>query len=82
LAADHINHDMLLDMLQKRMDDRPFLRLIQKWLKAGILDTDGQVLHPATGTPQGGIVSPILANMYLHYVLDVWFEVLSDLPHP
>ena len=50
------------------------LRLIKKWLKAGVLDTDGQVIHPATGTPQGGIVSPILANVYLHYVLDLWFH--------
>jgi len=49
-------------------------RLIWKWLKAGILETDGMVIHPATGTPQGGIVSPILANIYLHYVLDMWFE--------
>jgi group II intron reverse transcriptase/maturase len=73
---DHIDHDMLLAMLRERIDDRPFLRLIQKWLKAGILDTDGQVLHPATGTPQGGIISPILANIYLHYVLDVWFETV------
>ena len=73
---DHINHDMLLEMLGERIDDRPFLRLIRKWLKAGILDTGGQVLHPAMGTPQGGIVSPILANIYLHYVLDVWFETV------
>ena len=48
--------------------------LIQKWLKAGILDTDGKVIHPATGTTQGGIVSPILANVYLHYVVDLWFH--------
>jgi hypothetical protein len=40
------------------------VRLIKKWLKAGVLDTDGQVLHPTTGTPQGGIVSPVLANVY------------------
>lgn len=71
---DHINHDHLLTMLQQRIDDKPFLRLIQKWLKAGVLETDGQVIHPATGTPQGGIISPILANIYLHYVLDEWFE--------
>ncbi len=71
---DHINHDWLIKMLSERINDEPFLRLIRKWLKAGILDTDGQVIHPATGTPQGGIVSPILANVYLHYVLDLWFE--------
>jgi len=71
---DNIDHDKLLEMLSERIDDKPFLRLIRKWLKVGILDTDGQVIHPATGTPQGGIVSPILANVYLHYVLDTWFE--------
>jgi len=58
----------------KRIDDKPMLKLIRRWLKAGILEIDGQVLHPITGTPQGGIVSPILANIYLHYVLDMWFE--------
>jgi len=69
-----INHDLLMDMLAKRIDDKPFLNLIRKWLKAGVLETDGQVLHPLMGTPQGGSVSPILANIYLHYVLDVWFD--------
>ena len=71
---DHINHDWLMEMLSQRINDRPFLGLIRKWLKAGILDTDGKVIHPVSGTPQGGIVSPILANVYLHYVLDLWFE--------
>jgi len=70
----HINHDLLLEMLAKRIDDKRFLNLIQKWLKAGIMETDGQVSHPVTGTPQGGVVSPILANIYLHHVLDEWFE--------
>lgn len=69
-----INHDLLMDMLVRRIDDKPFLKLIRKWLKAGILETDGQVIHPLMGTPQGGSVSPILANIYLHTVLDVWFE--------
>lgn len=71
---DTLDHDWLLEMLSLRVDDRAFLNLLRKWLKAGILDTDGQVLHPVTGTPQGGIVSPILANVYLHYALDLWFE--------
>lgn len=71
---DTINHDWLMRMLELRIDDRAFLRLIKKWLKAGVLDTDGKVLHPVTGTPQGGIISPILANVYLHYALDLWFE--------
>jgi RNA-directed DNA polymerase len=69
-----INHDLLMDMLAKRIDDKPFLKLIRKWLKAGILETDGQVIHPSMGTSQGGNASPILANIYLHTVLDEWFE--------
>ena len=71
---DHINHQWLHKMLEERIDDEPFIHLITKWLKAGILSTDGKVLHPVTGTPQGGIISPILANIYLHYVLDLWFK--------
>ena len=49
-----MDHTWLLDMVRLRIDDRAFLHLIRKWLKAGILDTDGQVVHPETGTPQGG----------------------------
>lgn len=71
---DNIDHDWLLEMLSLRIDDKAFLGLIRKWLKAGILEIDGQILHPVTGSPQGGIVSPILANVYLHYGLDLWFE--------
>jgi RNA-directed DNA polymerase len=71
---DHMDHAWLLDMLRVRIDDRAFLHLIRKWLKAGILETDGQVIHPETGTPQGGTVSPVLANVYLHYALDLWFD--------
>ena len=71
---DNIDHDWLLRMLKERIDDAAFLNLIRKWLKAGILDTDGKVINPETGTPQGGIVSPVLANIYLHFGLDLWFE--------
>jgi len=71
---DHLDHDTLLEMLSVRIDDRAFLGLIRKWLKAGILEPAGHIVHPDTGTPQGGIVSPVTANVYLHYVLDLWFE--------
>lgn len=71
---DNIDHAWLLRMLALRIDDKAFLNLIRKWLKAGILEPDGVVKHPEAGTPQGGIVSPVLANIYLHYALDLWFE--------
>jgi RNA-directed DNA polymerase len=60
-------------MLEERIADRPLIRLIVKWLKAGVMD-EGRVAHPATGTPQGGVISPILANIYLHHVIDQWIK--------
>jgi RNA-directed DNA polymerase len=71
---DNIKHDWMVRMLEERVDDRQFIGLIRKWLKAGILEEDGKIKNPVTGTPQGGIISPILANIYLHYALDIWFE--------
>jgi len=71
---DTMDQEWLVRMLAERIDDRAFLGLIRKWLRAGILDTTGAILHPVTGTPQGGVVSPVLSNVYLHYVLDLWFE--------
>ena len=71
---DNLSHEWLMRMLAERIDDQAILRLIKKWLKAGVLDTDGTVLRPEGGTPQGGIISPLLANVYLHYALDLWFE--------
>ena len=71
---DHINHEQLMGMVSERIQDGRFLRLLRKWLKAGILEETGEVIDPVTGTPQGGIVSPVLANIYLHKVLDQWFE--------
>lgn len=71
---DNIDHEKLIELLELRIDDKAFIRLIRKWLKAGILEPDGAVNYPEKGSPQGGIVSPILANIYLHYALDVWFE--------
>jgi retron-type reverse transcriptase len=71
---DTLDHEWMLRMVEQRVSDRAFLNLIGKWLRAGIMEEDGKVVHPATGTPQGGIVSCVLANIYLHYALDLWFE--------
>jgi len=71
---DHMDHAWLIRMLEQRVHDRRLISLIRKWLKAGVLEPEGQVVHPVTGTPQGGIISPLLANIYLHYALDLWFE--------
>ena len=71
---DKLEHEKLIELLERRIDDKAFIRLIRKWLKAGVLEPDGAVEYPEKGSPQGGIVSPILANIYLHYALDVWFE--------
>jgi RNA-directed DNA polymerase len=71
---DNLDHGWLIRMLEQRINDRAFIGLIRKWLKAGILEEDGKVMLPVTGTPQGGVVSAVLANIYLHYVLDLWFE--------
>jgi group II intron reverse transcriptase/maturase len=77
---DNIDHEKLMEILEHRIDDRPFLRLIRKWLKAGVLEEDGKVRHTETGCPQGGCISPILANIYLHHVLDEWFANVV-IPH-
>ena len=53
---DNIDHEWMMRMLRERIDDKPFLRLIQKWLKAGVLEEDGRVRHPLTGCPQGGVI--------------------------
>lgn len=71
---DNLDHDILVKMLEMRVSDSAFIRLIKKWLLAGILEPENFVINPATGTPQGGVVSPVLANIYLHYAVDKWFE--------
>jgi group II intron reverse transcriptase/maturase len=71
---DNIQWQWLERMLEQRIADGALLNLVRKWLRAGILGEDGKVIHPRTGTPQGGVISPVLANIYLHYVLDLWFE--------
>jgi group II intron reverse transcriptase/maturase len=69
----HINHDWLRQMVAHRIADPVILRLVGKWLNAGVME-NGVVARTEEGSPQGGPISPILANVYLHYVLDVWFE--------
>jgi RNA-directed DNA polymerase len=69
---DNLDHGVLREFLHRRVHDGGIDRLIGKWLKAGIQD-GGELLHPEKGAPQGGVISPMLANIYLHYVLDEWW---------
>ena len=68
---DEMKHDHLMKFLKHRIGDEAVLRLICKWLKAGVME-EGKVTKTSTGAPQGGVISPILANVYLHYVIDLW----------
>src|ERR1700694_2311640 len=68
-----VNHDWLIRFLEHRIGDKRIIRLIRKWLKAGILE-DGVVTVADSGTGQGSVISPLLGNIYLHYVFDLWAE--------
>src|SRR6266702_4742364 len=70
---DNMNHEWTMKFVEHRVADRRILRLIQKWLKAGVSE-DGQWSETKLGTPQGAVASPLLANVYLHYVFDLWVE--------
>jgi group II intron reverse transcriptase/maturase len=70
---DNLDHSHLRDLLDQRVLDGVIRRTINKWLKAGVLE-DGSLSFPDTGTPQGGVISPLLANVYLHVVVDKWFH--------
>jgi len=70
---DQMDHVHLREFIRRRVRDGVLNRLIGKWLKAGVLE-EGCVKYPEAGSPQGGVISPIASNVYLHYVLDVWFE--------
>ena len=70
---DSLSHEWMMKFIEHRVADRRMLRLIQKWLKAGVSE-DGQWSETRVGTPQGSVVSPLLANVYLHYTFDLWVE--------
>ena len=70
---DTVSHEWLDKFIRHRVADSRVLRLIQKWLKAGISE-EGEWLETKVGTPQGAVISPLLANIYLHYVFDLWVE--------
>ncbi len=70
---DNLDHGHLRTFLQLRVRDGVLMHLIGKWLSAGVME-DGSVSYPDSGSPQGGVVSPLLSNVFLHYVLDLWFE--------
>ena len=70
---DSLCHATLRDLLSQRVRDGVILRAIGKWLNAGVME-DGQLRRPESGTPQGGVISPLLANVFLHHVFDVWFD--------
>ena len=70
---DNIDHKWLMKCVKQRIKDKSLLRLIVRFLKAGIME-EGKIMRMDKGAPQGGVLSPLLANIYLHYVLDLWFE--------
>jgi len=70
---DAIDHEWMMRMLEHRIADKRVLRLIRKWLRAGVSE-DGQWSRTTVGTPQGAVISPLLANIFLHYVLDLWVD--------
>lgn len=70
----NVNHEWLIKFLEHTIKDKNFIRYIKRFLKAGIIE-DNNYCETDKGTPQGGLISPILANVYLHYVLDLWFEL-------
>ena len=74
VSFDNLDKSWMIQFMEHRVADPRILRLIRKWLKAGVME-EGQWSEPQTGTPQGAVVSPLLANVYLHYSFDLWVNV-------
>ena len=74
---DNIDHEWLIKFLEYRINDRVYIRYVKRFLKSGIME-QGKLLKSENGTPQGGIISPVLGNIYLHFVLDDWFEKVVE----
>ena len=73
---DHLSHEWMMKFVEHRVADKRILRLISKWLKAGVSE-EGKWSETTAGTPQGAVISPLLANVYLHYVFDLWVEGMA-----
>src|SRR5438876_2549121 len=71
---DNLDKAWMIKFVEHRVADQRILRLIQKWLKAGVME-EGKWSDTETGTPQGSVISPLLANIYLHYVFDIWVDI-------
>ncbi|MBX3240744.1 MAG: group II intron reverse transcriptase/maturase [Chitinophagaceae bacterium] len=75
---DNINHEIMLGLLKKHTREKWILMYIERWLQAGVEQADGSIVSGSKGTPQGGVISPLLANVYLHHALDTWMDKLHS----
>jgi RNA-directed DNA polymerase len=71
---DNISHNIMLYLLQQHTQEKRVLMCIERWLKAGVQQKDGSITARMKGTPQGGLISPLSANIYLHYAFDIWMD--------
>lgn len=74
---DNIDHELLMKAVKKHTNQKWLILYIERWLKAPFLDSKGKVTYRTSGTPQGGVISPVLANLFMHYTFDKWMEINS-----